>query len=173
MVPTVSPWRRRGPVAAVLLAGLLLFGAACGGGGSSSSDSSGDGSSATTVARSDSGSGSGSMSRECIELGRKFEEAADKIDVMGTDPNADVDAAYKALDQLTSSVPSEIRGDWRTMVDWFKELANVMKGIDTNSNDPAAMARALESMASMDTSKVESAMNNIDAYFNKTCPGMN
>ena len=169
-----SSVKRGGLFAGVVLTGLLLVATACGGGSKSSSSSDSNGSTATTVSSSSGGSssgGGGSDASNCASLAKKFDEASAKMDSQTAAGMSDFTAIYKNLDALTSSVPSEIRGDWKVIVDQFKVYADAMNGIDMNNlTDPATMQKLTDAMAKLDSSKFETAMNKIDAYFNKLCP---
>ena len=162
--------------AALLMAGLMLVGAACGGSSkkddsASSSGSSSESSSATTAKSS---GGSGGDSSSCLDLFNKTEELSAKMgsSMTGTsDPSADVSSMVSALDSFTSSVPSAIRDDWKTIVAAIKSYADAMKGIDMkNLMDPATQEKLTKAAAAMDDAKFKKASDNIDAWVAKNCP---
>src|SRR5665647_1197595 len=101
---------KRVSVLGLLMAGLLLFATACGGSSSKSSDST---SATTTAAASSSGDAS-----NCAELYAKFNTVGDSIvnAMTGTGGSTDWNTVVSQLDSLTSSVPSQVRGDWQTLV---------------------------------------------------------
>lgn len=161
-------------IAGAVLAGLLVFGAVACGGGSSKSDSAKD-TTATTAGSSSGGSGGssgGSDASNCADLAKKFDEAAAKMDAVDTgNGTQNLSQVYKNLDALTSSVPSEIRNDWKVLVAQFKAYADAMNGVDMNNlTDPATMEKLNKAMENIDSDKFQKAADNIDAYFNKLCP---
>ncbi len=163
-------------IAGVLLAGTLMLGAvACGGSSNKSESSTKDTTATTAGGGSSSGSGSGSSGGDasnCAALAKKFDEAAAKMDAVDTgDGTANLSQVYKNLDALTSSVPSEIRSDWKVIVEQFKAYADAMSGVDMNNlTDPATMAKMEKAFSNIDSDKFEKAADNVDAYFNKLCP---
>jgi len=163
-------------LAAVLMAGLMLVGTACGGSSkksdsASSSGSSSESSSATTAKSS---GGSGGDSSSCLDLFNKTEELSAKMDAMMTDSTgstADLNAMVSALDSFTSSVPSAIRDDWKTIVSGIKSYADAIKGVDMNNlMDPATQDKLMKAASSMEDAKFKKASDNLDAWVAKNCP---
>ena len=162
-------------LAAVLVTGLMLFGGACGGSSDKSSDSStksGESSSATTTK-------SGGDASSCSDLFNMSEELSTKLDAMSTamsdgtsnNMSADMTAMAATLDSFTSSVPSEIRGDWKTIVSGFRTYADALQGVDfSNITDPATMEKLSAAAATMDDAKYEEASTNLEAWTTKNCP---
>lgn len=162
--------------AGALLAGLLLFGAVACGGGSKSSSSNGD--STATTAKSDSSSGGNSNTTvdvsNCSGFFKKFNDAEAKIQAsMSGSSQMDAKAIMSTLDGLTSSVPSEIKDDWKTVLAATKKILDGMASV--NLSDPASITpeqmAKLEALGSeLDDPKVQKASDNLDAYAKKHCP---
>jgi hypothetical protein len=148
---------------AFLIAGLMLVGAACGGSSSNS------GSSSDTSAK----SGSGSDASACADLFNKTEELAAKLDALDTgEMSAGVSAMVKSLESFSSSVPSEIRDDWKMVVSTIKTYTEAIAGIDfTNLADPNTAAKLDKAGSVMDDAKFEKASENLDQWTQKNCPG--
>jgi len=170
--------KKRAVLAALVVSGLMLVGTACGGSSSKSSDSaSGSGSGSSSASTSKSSGGSGSDSSKCAELLKKSEALAAKMEASSSGDSADMSAnmnsMVKDLESFTSSVPSEIRGDWKTIVDAFKEYATALEGINMNNlTDPATMEKLTKAGAALDSTKVQKASDNLDAWTKKNCPSM-
>jgi hypothetical protein len=76
-----------------------------------------------------------------------------------------------SLDSFTSTVPSAIRDDWKSLVSGLKEYADAMKGVDMNNlMDPATQETFTKAAASMDDAKFQKASDNIEAWVTKNCP---
>ena len=86
----------------------------------------------------------------------------------------DWNGLVSSLDALTSSMPSQIRGDWKTYVDAVKQFADVMKGLDMSkmATDPTMMTKLEAASASLNDQKYQTAIDNINKYFADRCPGM-
>ena len=165
--------KRSAVLAAVLMAGLMLVGTACGGSSNksdsaSSSGSSSESSSATTA------KSSGGDASSCLDLFNKTEELSTKMDAMMTDStgsSSDLSAMVSALDSFTSSVPSAIRDDWKTIVSGIKSYADAIKGVDMNNlMGPATQDKLMKAAASMEDAKFQKASDNLDAWVAKNCP---
>ena len=176
-----SSVKRGGVFAGVVLTGLLLVATACGGGSKSSSSSDSNGSTATTASSSSGGSSSGGsgtagLSASCLDLAKKFEDAAAKIESSTNSTTGDTDwkSLVSTLDGMTSSMPSKVQGDWKIYVDAIKKIGEAMNGVNMSTlmSDPAAMQKFTDSMSALNDPKIETALNNIEAYFNQKCPGM-
>ena len=171
--------KKRAVLAALVVSGLMLVGTACGGSSSKSSDSaSSSGSSSETTAKS-SGGGSGGDSGKCAELLKKSEALAAKMEATGSsaadsgDMSAGMSSMIKDLESFTSTVPSDIRGDWKTIVDAFKEYASALEGVNMNNlTDPATMEKLTKAGAALDSAKVQKASDNLDAWTKKNCPSL-
>lgn len=161
-------------LAAVLVTGLMLLGGACGGSSDKSSDTSaksGDSSSASTVK-------SGGDDSSCADLFNMSGELAMQFDAMTTamsgssgGVSADMNAMAATLDAFTSSVPDEIRNDWKTIVSGFTTYANALQGIDSaDFTDPAMMEKLTAATATMDDAKFQEASTNLEAWTTKNCP---
>jgi hypothetical protein len=76
-----------------------------------------------------------------------------------------------SLDSFTSTVPSAIREDWKSLVSGLEEYADAMKGIDMNNlTDPAMQEKLNAAVASMDDAKFQTASDNIEAWVATNCP---
>jgi hypothetical protein len=168
--------KKRAVLAALVVSGLMLVGTACGGSSSKSSDSaSGSGSSSASTSKSSGGGGSDSS--KCSELLKKSEALAAKMEASSSgdsaDMSANVNSMIKDLESFTSTVPSEIRGDWKTIVDAFKDYASALEGINMNNlTDPATMDKLTKAGAALDSAKVQKASDNLDAWTKKNCPSL-
>lgn len=168
--------RKSAAFAAFLMAGLMVLGTACGGSSSKSSDSSGGASGESSATTSKSSGGGGGNSSSCAELFNKTQELSEKMDAIDTGADgtstAGLNDMVKALESFSSSVPSEIRDDWKTIVAGIKEYVNAMKGIDFNNlTDPATMEKLTKATAAFEDSKYQKASDNLDAWTQKNCPG--
>jgi hypothetical protein len=157
--------KKRAALSALLIAGIMLVGSAC---GSSSSNS---GASSTTSAKSSGGNGSDASA--CADLFNKSEELAAKLDALDTgEMSAGVSSMVKSLESFSSSVPSEIREDWKTIVATIKTYAEAIAGIDFNNlADPDTVAKLDKAGSAMDDAKFEKASENLDQWTQKNCPG--
>lgn len=163
-------------LAAVLMAGLMLVGTACGGSSkksdsASSSGSSSESSSATTAKSS---GGSGGDASNCLDLFNKSEELSSKMEAAMSNSSgtaSDMNAMVSSLESFTSSVPSAIRDDWKTIVAGIKSYADALKGVDMNNlMDPATQDKLMKAAASMEDAKFQKASDNLDAWVAKNCP---
>lgn len=164
--------KKSAAIAALLMAGLMLVGTACGGSSSKSNESSSSsGSSSETTAKS---SGGGGDAGSCSDLFNKSEELASKMDAAmanSTGASSDLSSMVSSLEAFTSSVPSAIRDDWKTIVSAFKSYAETTKGIDMNNlTDPATIEKLTKAASSMDDAKFQKASENLDAWVAKNCP---
>jgi len=152
-------------LAALLIAGIMLVGSAC---GSSSSNS---GASSTTTAKSSGGNGSDASA--CADLFNKSEELAVEMDALDTgEMSAGVSSMVKSLESFSTSVPSEIREDWKTIVATIKTYSEAIAGIDFNKlADPDTVAKLDKAGSVMDDTKFEKASENLDQWTQKNCPG--
>lgn len=155
--------KKRAAFSALLIAGFMLIGAACGGSSSNS------GSSSDTSAK----PGGGSDASACADLFNKSEELAAKLDALDTgEMSAGVSSMVKSLESFSSSVPSEIREDWKTIVATIKTYAEAIAGIDFNKlADPDTVAKLDKAGSAMDDAKFEKASENLDQWTQKNCPG--
>jgi len=152
---------------AFLITGLMLAGAACGGSSSNS------GSASATTAKS--GGGSGGDASVCADLFNKSEELAARLDALDTgEMSAGVSSMVKSLESFSSSVPSEIREDWKTILATIKTYAETTAGIDfTNLTDPTTAAKLAKAGSAMDDAKYQKASENLDQWTQKNCPSFN
>jgi len=158
--------KKRWAFSAFLIAGFVLVGSACGGSSSNSGSSS-----ATTTK-----SGGSSDASACADLFNKTEELAAKMDALDsgtvdkTSPG--MSATLKSLESFSSSVPSEIREDWKTVLATIKTYTEAIAGIDfTNLSDPTTAAKLAKAGSAMDDAKYQKASENLDQWTQKNCPG--
>ena len=84
----------------------------------------------------------------------------------------DMSQTMKSLESFSSSVPSEIREDWKTIVATIKTYAEAIAGIDFNNlADPDTVAKLDKAGSAMDDAKFEKASENLDQWTQKNCPG--
>ena len=84
---------------------------------------------------------------------------------------SDMNAMVSSLESFTSSVPSAIRDDWKTIVAGIKSYADALKGVDMNNlMDPATQDKLMKAAASMEDAKFQKASDNLDAWVAKNCP---
>jgi len=161
-----SKKKKRAAFSALLIAGFMLIGAACGGSSNNS------GSSSDTTAK----SGGGSDASACADLFNKTEELAAKMDALDSGTvdktSPDMSATLKSLESFSSSVPSEIREDWKTVLATIKTYTEAIAGIDfTNLSDPTTAAKLAKAGSAMDDAKYQKASENLDQWTQKNCPG--
>lgn len=166
--------------AAVLMAGLLVGATACGGGSKNEESSgTGDAVTATTSASSSSGSGSSSddmsdaldaMGGDCMKAGLAY--FALSMSALGASfgaSEADLAEMQSSIDELKGEIPSEIEDDFTTYANALEEYANAMKGMDMG-DIMSGSADAENAAAILETPEVKQAQENIDKYFEETCP---
>ena len=164
--------KKSAAIAALLMAGLMLIGTACGGSSSKSNESSSSsGSSSETTAKP---SGGGGDAGSCADLFNKTEELSAKLEASTATSTGSVDdlgSMVSTLESFTSSVPSAIRDDWKTLVSGLKGYADAMEGVDMNNlMDPATQDKVMKAAATMDDAKFQKASDNLDAWVAKNCP---
>jgi uncharacterized phage infection (PIP) family protein YhgE len=162
---------KRVSVLGLLMAGLLLFATACGGSSSKSSSSTTTANSSATTAS----AGSGGDAGNCTDLYTKFNTVGDNIinAMTGTGGTTDWNTVISQLNALTSSVPSEVRGDWQTLVNGVTQLATALNGVNVaNSTDPAVAAQMTAAMSAFDSAAMSTAEANLNAYFKNLCPSL-
>ena len=162
---------KRAAFAALLMAGLMLVGTACSGSSDKSGGSSnGSESSSATTAKAAEGDAS-----SCADLFNKTEELSANLEssmsTASSSSFADLSSMMSSLDSFTSTVPSAIRDDWKSLVSGLKEYADAMKGVDMNIlMDPATQEKFTKAAASMDDAKFQKASDNIEAWVTQNCP---
>ena len=168
-----SPLRKT--IAVLCAVAALSFVAACGGGGSSSSSkessSSNSSSSDSSSGSSSGGSSGGSNASWCDDVEKAGNEISAKMDATDNVQQAN-DQVVKDLRNVSSKLPSEIRGDWNKFVDAFANYVKALDSVDMNNlTDPAVLARLEKAAQEFDTPANEALMNKLDAYFTSKCPG--
>ena len=84
---------------------------------------------------------------------------------------SDLQEMQDSVDELKAEIPSEIKDDFQVYADALAEYANNMKEIDMNDLlDPSTQQKAEEAAAVLDTPEVTKAQENIEKYFDETCP---
>ena len=154
--------KKRAVLSVLLIASFMLVGAACGGSSNNS------GSSSDTSAK----SGSGSDASACADLFNKTEELAAEMDALDAgEMSSAASAMVKSLESFSSSVPSEIRDDWKTVVSTIKTYTEAIAGLDfTNLSDPTTAAKLAKAGSAMDDAKYQKASENLDQWTQKNCP---
>ncbi|MCG9477950.1 MAG: hypothetical protein K9H34_08190 [Actinomycetia bacterium] len=152
--------------AALLIASFVLVGAACGDSSSTTDASS------TTTAKS---SGSGSDATICADLFNQVEDLVATMDASDTGTtdkmSPDMSQTMKSLESFSSSVPSEIREDWKTVISAIKSYVEELAGIDfANPADPTTEAKLAKAESVMDDAKYQRASENLDQWIQKNCP---
>lgn len=152
--------------AALLIASFILVGAACGDSSSTTDASS------TTTAKS---SGSGSDATICADLFNQVEDLVATMDASDTgttdEMSPDMSQTMKSLESFSSSVPSEIREDWKTVISAIKSYVEELAGIDfTNPADPTTEAKLAKAESVMDDAKYQKASENLNQWIQKNCP---
>ena len=154
--------KKRAVLSVLLIASFMLVGAACGGSSNNS------GSSSDTSAK----SGSGSDASACADLFNKTEELAAEMDALDAgEMSSAASAMVKSLESFSSSVPSEIREDWKTVISAIKSYVEELAGIDfANPADPTTEAKLAKAESVMDDAKYQRASENLDQWTQKNCP---
>jgi len=172
----------RKPIA-LLFAGALVFTlAACGDdSGSSSSASqapaassagdtsgSGGGSAGTTAVPNFSGSGSSAFCGQAKELQGVFGGQS----FTNTDPSSlksDYENAQKALKELESKAPDEIKADVKTLNDALGTLMDVFASVDYDVTKLATDPEAAAKLQSFDSQELQDASARVEAYLTQVC----
>lgn len=190
--PDANPSPRRGWAhsglpwlgTAVAIAFLMLVAAGCGG----SSDESSSASETTTSAETttvDTGTSTeqstgttGSTDRsaaptdactELDELGQKYSAALAQA-TSGTD--ASLGAIAVAISQLSSEVPDELQGDFKTIAGGIAAYAKAVQGLHLKPGDtptPAQIAAITKAAKTFSTGEVGKAVNRVSAWVSKNC----
>lgn len=180
--------RSRAVVTVVLGVLLIALVAACGskksststtttnataGTGSGSGSGSGAGSGSGSGSSSGSGSGSGSFAstKNCKDL----EGLAAKVS-QSFQPNAngelDLNKEAEALDALAGAAPNDIKGDFKTFADAFKNFAKAYGDSKLKPGvtpTPAQVAKLTAAAQSMNTPKLQKAMQHLSAWGKANC----
>lgn len=165
--------RSRTVVTVVLGVLVIALAAGCG----SKKSSTGTTTNATAGQGSGSGSGSGSKSpsfasaKNCKEL----EGLAAKV-AQSFQPNAsgqvDLSKEADALDALASAAPDEIKGDFKTFADAFRNFAKVFgeaKLKPGQTPTAAQIAKLTAAEQSLNTPKLKQAMQHLSAWGSSHC----
>jgi hypothetical protein len=178
--------------AAVLMAGLLLGATACGG-STKKEESSGTGqavtattaqSTATTASSSGSSSNSelnkltdelnnlGGNAGDCVNAGLAFAALAlAPLTFMSGGSQADISKLEADTEQLRASIPAAVQSDFDTYAAGIKAYAEAMQGVSLdNIADPSVQAKLEAASNKLDTPQMKTASDNIQAYFDATCP---
>lgn len=174
----------RKPIALLFVGALALTLAACGGDDSSSSSgsqapaassgagdtsASGGGSSAgTTAVPNFSGSGSSAFCSQANELQGVFGGQS----FTNTDPSSlkqDYENAQKALKDLESKAPDEIKADVKTLNDALGTLMDVFASVDYDVTKLASDPEAAAKLQSFDSQELQDASARVEAYLTQVC----
>ena len=99
---------------------------------------------------------------ECQAIALEFASLVSKL-FSPTGEEIDVDGVFGNLD---SKVPEELRDDLQIVAAAYGEYVNVLKA---NNND-FTNAAVQEAAQSLTTPEVQAANENLNAYFDATCP---
>lgn len=80
-------------------------------------------------------------------------------------PNAQIDYD-EVFSDLSAAIPSELQGDLATVLAAFQEYRTVLAANNNDTSDPEVQA-ALQALS---TDAVNEASNNLQDYFEATCP---
>ena len=167
-------------IAALLIAVLALVAAGCG--GSSSDEASSDTETTvatetttpeeTTATTDDSGTSTdidlGNLSGEC----KQFAGISSKLAQSLSGQDANMEDAAKAFADIADQVPDEIKDDYQVIAENFSKIAEALKGVDLTSGQtpsPEALAKLQELSKSMDSTEVQQASQNIEAWVQEHC----
>ncbi len=104
----------------------------------------------------------GNLTEECKAIALSFSKAMAQAFV----PAGQQGDLEKVFGDLKAQVPAELQGDVAIMSKALGELGKVMQA---NNNDMTAAA-VQQAIKDIGTPEVEAASNNIQAYFDTTCP---
>ena len=165
---------------ALALATLALAAAGCGGSSKSASETTSTSTSTTTESSSTeststtTATGSSAVpnfaSGKCKALAAAAAKAGQQASALGASGN--LQDAAKELQSFGAVVPSEIKGDVKTIADAFTKYADALKGVTFSAGQTpsAADLQKLQSaFKSVDQQKVRVAEQHIEAWANKNC----
>lgn len=161
---------KRSALVALSVAMLMIVATACGGSTSTSDSSS------TTVASASGKNSSGDLALlggDCINAAEAYVGLSGLALLALAGGVSDSDQAKMKNDvaELTAKVPSEIKADITTYTDAITKFSDALKGVSiTDLLNPTVQDKLQKASAELETSKVEEASNNIEAYFNEKCP---
>ena len=84
----------------------------------------------------------------------------------------DLQGVADQLDQLASAAPDEIKSDFQTMADGYKQIADALEGVDLTSTnpDPQALAK-LSQLGTEWSTKMTTAAQNVANWAATNCTG--
>jgi hypothetical protein len=152
-----------------------LPGAAAAPGDTATGDTVGDGTvgdgTADTINPSDLSLPSGvGMSSECMAMYTKFLTALGGI---GSTDTTDLSALPEAMRSLEASLPGELKGAAETLAGAYEKLAAILAKYGGDFAKAMADPAAQADLAVLSSPEVTKASDDISAYFEKTCSGMN
>jgi hypothetical protein len=86
--------------------------------------------------------------------------------------NAGLDEASELFDELASQVPDEIKADFEVIAENFAKIAEAFKDIDLAAGEtpsPEDLARLQELTSSLNSTEVQQASENIEAWARENC----
>ena len=178
----------RKPIALLFAVALVLTLAACGDDSGSSSaatqapaassagdtsasggaSASGGSSAGTTAVPNFSGSGSSAFCGQAKELQGVFGGQS----FTNTDPSSlkqDYENAQKALKELESKAPDEIKADVKTLSDALGTLMDVFASVNYDVTKLASDPQAAAKLQSFDTQQLQDASTRVEAYLSQVC----
>jgi hypothetical protein len=172
-------------VVGVLVAGLLVGATACGG-SSKKDDSSASGAvTATTASQSSSDTTNSDLSQlgddlnalsgkagDCLTASLAFAALAlAPLGFMGGGSESDIAQLQTDAEKLKAEVPESIKGDFQTYADGIEAYANALKGVSfSDIANPETQQKIQDASKLLETPEMTQAQQNIEKYFNDTCP---
>lgn len=139
-------------IAALAVFAVLLLAGACSSGGSKNATTSGGSKTSQSESGGTKSSGSDKSDSAFCRKVKSYDSQSDS--------NLSAKDTIKALKDLKSSAPSEIKDDLQTVINLTEKLTNI------DTSNPAAVASAYKNV---DTSNIDSASKNLDAYVKQHC----
>ena len=172
-------------VVGVLVAGLMIGATACGSSGSSDAADS----EKVTATVSDSGDGTASEDLKNLDdaLGQLSGDAGDclrtgmaffalslaPLGFMSGASQEELDQLKADTEELAGDIPSEIKDDFDTYAAGIQAYADAMQGVNFEDIlDPAVQQKLEDASAMLDTPEMQQASDNIEKYFDETCPNL-
>ncbi len=121
---------------------------------------------ATTTAKASSFSGlSAGKCRDLANVGQKFSNA-----FTGAGKSGDLKKQAELLKEATKKVPSEIRGDFEVVADYFSKVVDAVGNVKPGQTpSPQALAKLQKLATSIDQTKLQQASKHIAAWVQKNC----
>lgn len=141
--------------------------------GSTTTTGKSDGSTTTT----DSGSGAinslndltnGNLG-DCLSVSAAYAKLVlEPLSFSGGATQEQIDQFEKDTQDVEAKIPSDLKDDFKTVADAYKDYADALKGIDLSNPGPD-MLKLQEAGAKLDSPDVKAAQANIQSYFDDNC----